>query len=249
VQDAGSHLSLDDPERAAERLDTLSRVSSEQAAAEITVTPEVPMPDQHTPTRASPSSFARLPRSAGLALVLALLLFAGGYAAGQGVQPAASRELRPLESLAAPLAGGVGIVTAEQVLAVDPATVQLVDVRSREAFDFSHATGAIAMPEAEMTRQASSLPSDRTLVLYCTCPDEKTSLRAARTLAGVFHVTNVVVLKGGLDAYTAAGGAVTSATADSAIASQGCGCASNAPAYKLWAVNMAAERMKQAEEE
>jgi rhodanese-related sulfurtransferase len=153
----------------------------------------------------------------------------------------------------APLGGSgpdprVGIVTPEQVLAVDPQTVQLVDVRSREAYDVSHAIGAIAMPEAEMVQQASSLPADRTLVIYCSCPDEKTSLRAARTLAGVFHVAHVVVLKGGLDAYAAAGG-VTTAAADSAIEHQGCGCETNAPAYKLWAVNMAAERMKQAQEE
>ena len=205
------------------------------------------MPDEQTPTRSS--SFARLPRSAGLALILAFVLFAGGYAAGQEAQPAPSLGPLPLERLAVPLAGGVGLVTPEQVLAVDPGTIQLVDVRAREAYDFSHATGAIAMPEAEMAQQASTLPSDRTLVLYCTCPDEKTSLRAARTLIGVFHVANVVVLKGGLDAYGAAGGAVTSAAADSGIAHQGCGCATNAPAYKLWAVNMATERMKQAEEE
>jgi rhodanese-related sulfurtransferase len=205
------------------------------------------MPDQHTPTRTS--SFARLPRSVGLALILALVFFAGGYAAGQEAQPAPSLGPRPLELLAVPLAGGVGLVTPEQVLAVDLSTVQLVDVRSREAYAFSHATGAIAMPEAEMVQQASSLPSDRTLVLYCTCPDEKTSLRAARTLAGVFHVANAVVLKGGLDAYAAAGGAVTSAAADSAVAHQGCGCSTNAPAYKLWAVNLAAERMQQAQEE
>jgi rhodanese-related sulfurtransferase len=207
----------------------------------------MPMPDQHTSIRTS--SFARLPRSAGLALILALLLFAGGYAAGQEAQQAASPGLRPLEILAAPLAGGVGLVTPEQVLAVDPGTVQLVDVRSREAYAFSHATGAIAMPEAEMVQLASSLPSDRTLVLYCSCPDEKTSLRAARTLTGVFHVANVVVLEGGLDAFAAADGAITSAAADSAIAHQGCGCSTNAPAYKLWAVNMAAERMERAQEE
>ncbi len=203
------------------------------------------MPDHHAPTRTS--SFARLSRTAGSALILALLLFAGGYAAGQEAQPASSLAPRPLELLAVPLAGGVGLVTPEQVLAVDPSAVQLVDVRSREAYDFSHATGAIAMPEAEIVQQASSLPSDRTLVLYCTCPDEKTSLRAARTLTGVFHVANVVVLEGGLDAYAAAGGAVTSVAADTAIEHQGCGCSTNAPAYKLWAVNMATERLEEAE--
>lgn len=207
------------------------------------------MPEREISPR--PSLFARLPRSAGAAVVLALLLFAGGYAAGQerqGIEPVAAR---PLELVAEPLAGGIGIVTPQQVLAVDQATVQLVDVRSREAYDFSHATGAMAMPEAETVQLASSLPSGRTLVLYCTCPDEKTSLRAARTLSGIFHVAHIVVLKGGLDAYAAAGGAVTSNVADSAIEHQGCGCGSNAPAYKLWAVNMAAERLEkeQAQEE
>src|SRR5918994_5863235 len=108
-------MSGQDPERVAESLGTLPRISSEHAAARIT--PEVPMPDQHTPTRTS--SFAHLPRSAGLALILALVLFAGGYAAGQEVQPAPSLGPRPLELLAVPLAGGVGLVTPEQVLAVD----------------------------------------------------------------------------------------------------------------------------------
>jgi rhodanese-related sulfurtransferase len=203
------------------------------------------MPDHHAPR--SPS-FARLSRSAGPALILAFVLFVGGYAAGQEAQPATSVGVRPLEHVAVPLAGGVGLVTPQQVLAADLDTLQLVDVRSREAYTFSHASGAIAMPEAEMVQQVNSLPSDRTLVLYCTCPDEKTSLRAGRTLAGVFHLANIVVLKGGLDAYAAAGGAVTNADPDSAIEHQGCGCSSNAPAYKLWAVNMAAERLEKEQE-
>lgn len=205
------------------------------------------MPDRRTPLRSS--FLARLPRSAGAALIVALVLFAGGYAAGHEAQRAASLVSHPLELVAEPLAGGVGLVTPEQVLAADMDTIQLIDVRSREAYDFSHASGAIAMPEAEMVQQVSSLPADRTLVLYCTCPDEKTSLRAARTLAGVFHVPHLVVLKGGLDAYGAAGGAITNADPDSAIEHQGCGCSSNAPAYKLWAVNMATERLKQEQEE
>src|SRR5215207_5814559 len=205
------------------------------------------MPDHHTSRR--PSFLKRLPRSAGAALILALVLFGGGYAAGQEAQSASSLVARPLELLAVPLAGGVGLVTPEQVLAADLDTIQFFDVRSREAYDFSHATGAIAMPEAEIVQQVSSLPSDRTLVLYCTCPDEKTSLRAARTLVSVFHVANVAVLEGGLDVYAAVGGAVTSAAADSAVARQGCGCSTNAPAYKLWAVNLASERMQQTQEE
>ena len=197
-----------------------------------------------TPRRGARAG-GRLPRAAGLGLVLAALLFAGGYAAGQDAARAGAENRHVLVRQAAPLAGGVGVVTPEQVLGVDAGAVQLVDVRDREAFAFSHASGAISMPESEMAGMAGTLPTDRTLVLYCSCPDEKTSLRAARTLAGVFHVPNLVVLKGGLDAFAAAGGAVTSAASDSGVEHRGCGCDTNAPAFKLWAGNMAAERERE----
>jgi rhodanese-related sulfurtransferase len=128
-------------------------------------------------------------------------------------------------------------VTPEQVIAVGKDNYRLVDVRGRDAYDFAHAVGAIAMPEAEIDTIAPTLPTDRTLVLYCTCPDEKTSLRAARTLAGVYHLTNLVVLKGGMLAYRAAGGELSSDATDSAIEHQGCGCTVNSPAFKLWVMN------------
>lgn len=184
----------------------------------------------------------RWTRSASLVGLLIALLFAGGYAAGQGAGRAASESRHALERQALPLPGGIGVVTPEQVLLAGPETFQLVDVRSREAFALAHAAGAVSMPEAETVTLMSTLPADRTLVLYCSCPDEKTSLRSAQTLANIFHVSNLVVLKGGLDAYTAAGGPVTSTASDSGIESQGCGCESNAPAYKLYAGNLAAER-------
>jgi rhodanese-related sulfurtransferase len=179
----------------------------------------------------------RLPRSVLLALVLAVLFFAGGYAAGQDVQRGNSRSHHSLERIAEPLPGGVGIVTATQVVAAHDDHPLLIDVRSREAFDLSHATGAISMPESEMVRMAESLPRDQTLVFFCTCPDERTSLRAARTMAELFELTNIVVLKGGLDAYEDAGGAVTVAATDLGIESQGCGCNTGAPAFKLWVIN------------
>jgi rhodanese-related sulfurtransferase len=194
------------------------------------------------PGNARSTGVARLARSSGLLVILALLLFAGGFAAGQGAGQAASESRRQLETVAIPLPGGIGVVTPDQVILADPDSYQMVDVRTREAFDYAHATGAMSMPESEAVALMVSLPTDRTLVLYCSCPDEKTSLRAAQTLSSVFHVSHLVVLKGGLDAYTAAGGPVTNAAANSAIEAQGCGCESNAPAYKLYAGNLAAER-------
>lgn len=185
---------------------------------------------------------ARWARASGLLIILVVLLFAGGYAAGQGAGQAAPDGPLPLESTALPLPGGIGLVTPEQVILADPASYQLIDVRTQEAFDYAHATGAISMPESAAVAMMDNLPTGQTLVLYCSCPDEKTSLRAAQTLSSVFHVSHLVVLKGGLDAYTAAGGAVTNAAANSALEAQGCGCESNAPAYKLYAGNLAAER-------
>jgi rhodanese-related sulfurtransferase len=182
-----------------------------------------------------------------LALVLGAVVFGGGFAAGQESQSVLHPDRHALERQAAPVDGGVGIVTPEQVLAAGAENYLLVDVRGRDAYDFAHAVGAMAMPEAEIEQLAETLPLDRTLVLYCTCPDEKTSLRAARTLAGVYHVTNVVALKGGLLAYRAAGGSLSSDATDSAIEHQGCGCTVNAPAFKLWVMNneAEAERAKQ----
>jgi hypothetical protein len=44
----------------------------------------------------------------------------------------------------------------------------LVDVRSRESFDKSHAAGAISIPEGEMGARYNELPRDKEIVLYCT---------------------------------------------------------------------------------
>jgi rhodanese-related sulfurtransferase len=199
--------------------------------------------------RVSARGTSAVRRWSGLTLVLVLLLVGGGYAAGQHVGRAATENRRLLERIAVPVAGDVGLVTPEQVLMADADTAQLVDVRSREAYELAHATGAMAMPESEMVDLMATLPTDRTLVLYCSCPDDKTSLRAARTLTGVFHFSNIVVLTGGLDAYTAAGGPVTSTVNDSGVEHQGCGCDTNAPAFKLWAGNLAAERERERERE
>jgi rhodanese-related sulfurtransferase len=172
------------------------------------------------------------------------LFFGGGFAAGQATPSWQHTGRFDLEPIATPAAGGIGLVTAEQVLAADPASYLLVDVRGTDAYDFAHAVGARSLPESEMTSQIASLPRDRTLVLYCTCPDDRTSLRAARTLVSVFHFDHVLVLTGGLLAYRHAGGALSSDATDSAIEHQGCGCNTNAPAFKLWAINQAEARLK-----
>jgi rhodanese-related sulfurtransferase len=206
--------------------------------------PNKEAPMQHAMHFRRPSFVTKTPGSAVLGLALAVALFAGGYAVGRDAWGMNPPQHHALEQQAAPLPGGVGLVTPAQVLTVPKDDYRLVDVRGHDAYEFAHAVGAISMPEADMDRMAAGLPTDRTLVLYCTCPDEKTSLRAARTLAGVYHVTNVVALKGGLLAYRAAGGALSSDATDSAIEHQGCGCKVTSPAFKLWVMNNEAAREK-----
>ena len=44
----------------------------------------------------------------------------------------------------------------------------LVDVRSRESFEKSHAVGAVSIPEDEMGARLTELPRDKEIILYCT---------------------------------------------------------------------------------
>lgn len=187
--------------------------------------------------RLETTSRTKLPRSLIVIVVLAIVLFGGGFAAGQDIDGWLHPDRHLLEEQATLSAIGIGVVTPEQVLAVGKDNRTIVDVRARDAYEFAHIVGAVAMPEAEIDTLASTLPTDRTVVLYCTCPDEKTSLRAAQTLKEFHSMTNLVVLKGGMLAYRSAGGDLSSDATDSAIESQGCGCKVTSPAFKLWVMN------------
>jgi rhodanese-related sulfurtransferase len=183
------------------------------------------------------TSRTKIPRSSIAIVVFGFVLFGGGFAAGQDIDGWLHPDRHLLEKQATLTATGIGVVTPAQVLKVGADNRTFVDVRARDAYEFAHIVGAMAMPEAEIDTLAAKLPSDRTLVLYCTCPDEKTSLRAAQTLKEFHGLTNLVVLKGGMLAYRSAGGDLSSDETDSAIESQGCGCKVTSPAFKLWVMN------------
>ena len=44
----------------------------------------------------------------------------------------------------------------------------LIDVRSTESFEKSHAAGAISIPEDEIGNRTGELPRDKEIILYCT---------------------------------------------------------------------------------
>jgi 3-mercaptopyruvate sulfurtransferase SseA len=51
---------------------------------------------------------------------------------------------------------------------LDSGQAVLVDVRSRNSYDQSHAVGAISIPEEEVGSHLNELPRDKEIVLYCT---------------------------------------------------------------------------------
>ena len=81
----------------------------------------------------------------------------------------------------------------------------LVDVRSRASWEQARAAGSLSLPYQEIAAGASELlESGRIPVLYCTCPNEITSVAAARELERL-GAREVIVLVGGLRAWATAG--------------------------------------------
>jgi 3-mercaptopyruvate sulfurtransferase SseA len=44
----------------------------------------------------------------------------------------------------------------------------ILDARAAQLFQASHATGALSAPEADLANWIAQLPTDKTLVFYCT---------------------------------------------------------------------------------
>ncbi|MBC7545343.1 MAG: rhodanese-like domain-containing protein [Candidatus Sericytochromatia bacterium] len=87
--------------------------------------------------------------------------------------------------------------------------ILIVDVRSANAFAFSHIQGAVSLPWSELATGHASLPKDRFIALYCACPDEHTSAGAAQDLATQYGYIKLLVMVGGIGAWQRAGYPVT----------------------------------------
>ncbi len=80
-----------------------------------------------------------------------------------------------------------------------------VDVRGTVPFQLEHIADAVWMPLGLMRDRAlAELPQDKTLVAYCSCKAEETSLDAALLLSGM-GFQRVAVLQGGFPAWKTAG--------------------------------------------
>jgi len=81
-----------------------------------------------------------------------------------------------------------------------------LDTRNPAAWHNSNVRlrGAIRVPVDEAQDYLGELPTGRTIVTYCTCPNEASSAKLAKTLLD-HGFKNVHPLYGGLDAWQAAG--------------------------------------------
>ncbi len=80
----------------------------------------------------------------------------------------------------------------------------LVDVRDEGSYVEAHIAGAIFVPPAEITARSAEFVQDgRTVITYCSCPAEETSIAAASNLIAAGY-SNVLVLKGGIRAWSEA---------------------------------------------
>ncbi|MEP7061842.1 MAG: DedA family protein/thiosulfate sulfurtransferase GlpE [Betaproteobacteria bacterium] len=70
-----------------------------------------------------------------------------------------------------------------------------------------HIAGAALMDLDRIAREAMRFPTDRDIVIYCACPNEESSKRAAQILRAK-GFTRARPLIGGIDAWVAAGGDV-----------------------------------------
>jgi len=60
------------------------------------------------------------------------------------------------------------ITVGEARQALDKGKAVLVDVRSKEAYEASHAQGALSIPLANVGPRAGELPKNKLVITYCT---------------------------------------------------------------------------------
>jgi len=143
-----------------------------------------------------------LPRLAGMgrAALVILLVLLGTYVAFKW------RERRRF--YAALEMARIGVDELHEQMSGAAAPV-IVDVRSPTAQDLElrRIPGALHVPMHEVERHLGELSRDSEIILYCNCPNEASAAQAARVLLN-HGFRRVRPLRGGLDAWIAAGYAV-----------------------------------------
>ncbi len=82
--------------------------------------------------------------------------------------------------------------------------VLIVDTQPKAAYKLGHIKGAINFPWAMEISGPGDLPDDKTLILYCDCPNEEDSIDVAKQLQK-WDLINVKILKGGWSQWRTSG--------------------------------------------
>jgi 3-mercaptopyruvate sulfurtransferase SseA len=104
--------------------------------------------------------------------VLLALAAAPAFAAPQSTTPAPGLTPKPAAPAMTPVAPTqdtarrISATEARQALAKGEAV--LVDVRPQEAYNASHAQGAISLPLSDLGSRAGELPKNKLVITYCT---------------------------------------------------------------------------------
>jgi hypothetical protein len=101
-----------------------------------------------------------LPTPVWVGGLVGLVLVAAGLVFLTGQQDSNSSTL--------PYPNVVRISPAEAYNQQQAGTGIIVDVRGTQFYQEAHAAGAISLPEEELPAQIAQLPTDKTLILYCT---------------------------------------------------------------------------------
>lgn len=125
--------------------------------------------------RSSTASSLAIPIVVGVAVV-AIIVFAilslenrqpvAAAVPGDISVPIVTAQPRPTTQIPYPDVPRVSVTDMKAMM--DSGEGILVDVRSKAAYDQSHAAGAISIPEEEMSARMNELPRDKDVVLYCT---------------------------------------------------------------------------------
>jgi hypothetical protein len=126
-----------------------------------------PSAKQKTAKKSTPSP--AIPAAVGLvtiAIVVGMILSIESRPPANTARTVNTAQALPTGSIPYPEVPRVSLDEATTKLAAGAAL--LVDVRSKESFDRSHAAGAVSIPEDELGARLSELPRDQEIYLYCT---------------------------------------------------------------------------------
>lgn len=96
------------------------------------------------------------------------------------------------------------ISIAEARAAFQSGKAVIIDVRGESAYKAGHIKGSKVIAVDEIGARSSELPTDKTIILYCSCGAEQSSIAAARTLK-TKGISNTAALVGGYPTWKSAG--------------------------------------------